>query len=220
MLFRHRALFRLPTLSRGFLWGSGGGGGPSRLAPNELVTAWMDDPSLVSPSLSLWRRSELFLSLRLLPGLNLKEFLRGAAVAYPVVCSAMYTRDWDALAPLVAPRCLEAMQEAMDGMAEVGQRVSLAPDGSDLTVLSATLARAQVLQTSDEVPQGSCLLHVKYTVRETYSIIDCHSNAPMPPFDGSVREQESTWVFEGIVRPEGEGDREEEEPDWKVHGIV
>jgi len=73
----------------------------------ETVTGWLDDPELVEPSLSLWRRTELYLSLRMLHGLDLPDFLRGARVAYPVVTTAMYRRDWEALQSLVAPNCLE-----------------------------------------------------------------------------------------------------------------
>ena len=39
-------------------------------------------------------------------------------------------------------------------------------------------------------------------VRESYTILDCRTNEAMSPFDGSPREQHSTWVFEGVVTPD------------------
>eukprot|EP00962_Isochrysis_galbana_P055911 scaffold27723_cov101-Isochrysis_galbana.AAC.1 len=129
-LLARSAAWPRPSLPcrRGFFWGGWGGGdqrGPAgrSLAPAAVVAAWMGDPTLVSARLSVWRRTELYLALRMLPGLDLPEFLRGARGAYPVVCSLMYARDWEALQPLVSPRCLEAMRGAMDTMGDNAQRV-------------------------------------------------------------------------------------------------
>ena len=98
------------------------------------------------------------------------------------------------------------MQATMEDMARNAQRVDLAGDESDFQMISCRLSRAQILQSDSETPAGSCLLHVSYEVQERYTILDCHSEQPLPPFDGSAREQKSTWVFSGVVTPPSGGE--------------
>ena len=222
--------------SRRVFWGRGSSDPPRPLAPPELVDAWMADSTLIDPGLPVWRRAELWLTLRMLHGLDLEDFLRGASGAYPVVLRAMYNRDWPVLEPLVSEQCLDAMQATMEDMARNAQRVDLAGDESDFQMISCRLSRAQILQSDSETPAGSCLLHVSYEVQERYTILDCHSEQPLPPFDGSAREQKSTWVFSGVVTPpigeeasgKGEGEdggggggaRDEVEHGWRLHSVV
>ena len=88
----------------------------TRLNTVDLVNGWMDNELLVDPRqdlflpVRLFRRSELWMSLRLLRGFDLEDFILGSSHAYGVVLTAMYTRDWETLEHLVSPACLEAMQ--------------------------------------------------------------------------------------------------------------
>ena len=47
-------------------------------------------------------------------GLDLPDFLQGSRLAYAAVTRLMYSRDWDALEPLVSPAMLNAMQQTME----------------------------------------------------------------------------------------------------------
>lgn len=197
----------------------------------ELVQSWMDDETLVSPDLGLFRRSEMWMMLRILNGLDLPDFLAGCRQAYPMVTTLMYEREWADLEPLVAPHCLEAMKETMDIFRTEARRVQV-DSGSDIEVQSVQLRRAQVLS---EGPRGSCHLDVHFVVNERFTIWDYHTNEAIPPFDGSVRTQRSTWRFEGVVAPPHEGgggagerggreeeqlDAPEDEVDWRLFSIV
>jgi len=196
------------------------------LVPAELVNGWMQDEKLVDASLWPHRRLEMWLQLRTLDGLDLPSFLQGSAHAYVVVQTLMYEREWDALAPLVSPNCLVAMQETMEHMGSVAQRVQM--DEGDIVVRSNVLRKVVVLQPGDSVPQGdgtevhvprgSCQLDVHFSADESFRIFNYHTNELMPPFDGGTRAQESTWRFEGVVvPPDGEAG---EMTDWRLHAIV
>ena len=208
-----------------FFWGSGSdkggtsgaGSGAGSLLPGDVATAWLDDAGLVDPDLGVLKRSELWLNLRMCNGLDLPAFLDGAKAVYPIVSGAMLASDWRALGPLVVPQCLEAMREAMEDIENQEQRIVLSRDRTDdFAVESAVLTRVSVMEdagadatgtsTSLDSPHVPCArtrtvhLHVKFSATETYKIEDCFSNQAMPPFDGSPRHQESTWVFEGDLR--------------------
>ena len=138
--------------------------------PAELVNSWMADETLVDGSLWPHRRLEMWLQLRTLNGIDLPSILRGSAHAYVVVQTLMYEREWEALEPLVSPSCLRAMQETMEHMGSVAQRVQL--DAGDIVVRSNVLRKVMVLQPGERVlqsdgtevcvPRGSCQLDVHF----------------------------------------------------------
>ena len=148
------------------------------LVPAELVNSWMDDEKLVDASLWPHRRLEMWLQLRTLNGIDLPSFLQGSAHAYVVVQTLMYEREWEALEPLVSPNCLQAMQETMEHMGSVAQRVQL--DEGNIVVRSNVLRKVMVLQPGDSVaqgdgteahvPRGSCQLDVHFSADESFRI--------------------------------------------------
>jgi len=155
------------------------------------------------------------MSLRLLQGLDLEDFLEGCSHAYRVVMTAMYTRDWETLEHLVSPSCLEAMQASMEQFGDAGQRLEMESseegDGNDgFKLISCRLRRAQVLKPAEGVPPGACHLSVHFVAEEYFRVFSFHANDYVPPFDGQRRRQESTWVFEGAVS-RGEADGEDGE---------
>ena len=176
-------------------------GGPRapKMQPHDVVQEWFDDGTLIVPSLNIFRRFELYLSLRLIKGLDLREFLAGTAIAYPAVMSLMYAREWEGLRPLTSAGAFEAMRATMEEMAGEGHRVELDGDGADaIDVLSCRLRKAEVLVPDEHTPAGTVHLHVDYEVEERLTIVDCHRDEPIAPFDGRARVQRSTWVYEGI----------------------
>ena len=148
------------------------------LVPAELVNSWMYDEKLVDASLWPHRRLEMWLQLRTLNGIDLPSFLQGSAHAYVVVQTLMYERAWEALEPLVSPNCLQAMQETMEHMGSVAQRVQL--DEGNIVVRSNVLRKVMVLQpgesvaqgdgTEVHVPRGSCQLDVHFRADESFRI--------------------------------------------------
>jgi len=184
------------------------------LIPAETVPEWMEEEAqLVDPNLNPFRRAELYMNLRILHGLNLPDFMTGCAHAYDVVTLGMYSRDWTRLQPLVSKNCLEAMEGAMETFGDAGQRIQA--EEADFKLLSCRLHKAQVLMPSDDVPRGSCELSVHFLSEETFKIFDFHTNELVPPFDGRARQQESTWVFSGVVSADDEQTRP-----WQVERIV
>ena len=185
------------------------------LAPVELVNAWMEDETLTDATLWPHRRLELWLYLRNLKGLDLPNFLEGTRHAYVVVQRLMYQRDWDELEPLVSEGCLKAMQETMEHMGSVAQRVQF--EEGDIVVQSAVLRKARVLKPPETIfLNGCCELDVHFTADESFQIFNYHTNEAMPPFDGGTRSQESTWRFKGVVSPtEGAA-----MTDWQLLAIV
>ena len=172
----------------------------------------------------MFRRAELWASLRLLHGFDLPEFIEGARRAYGVASAAMYERDWGYLRPLVHEDCLGAMQGMAEDLAARAQRVQI-PDVEEssapaFNVLSAKLRRAQLLQpSSDGVEAGTWHLQVHYRVEERIVIYDYSTNEPIQPFDGAPRLQESTWLFEGVVVTES-AEKGETERTWILRAFV
>lgn len=213
---------------------------PHRLAPEALVSQWLNNPHLVEPSCSAgivsaaqswWRRWMLFLSLRTLPGLDLPDFLDGARLAYGTVSRLMYRRDWAALDEgLVHPKCREAMQQAMEVLAGEGRRVVGEEAEGAIRVQSAVLHRVNTVDEGAAAAAAAqraplCHLDVKFEVQETFSIMDFHENAPVEPFDGRPRLQQSIWRFEGRVPPPEcdaapEREREDLQQEWRVYSII
>ena len=158
------------------------------LVPAELVNWWMADEKLVDASLWPHRRLEMWLQLRTLNGIDLPSFLQGSAHAYVVVQTLMYEREWEALEPLVSPNCLQAMQETMEHMGSVAQRVQL--DEGDIVVRSNVLRKVMVLQPGERIPQGdgtevhvprgACQLDVHFRADESFRIF-VRSRALEPP---------------------------------------
>ena len=104
----------------------------------------------------------------------------------------MYEREWDALAPLVSPNCLEAMQETMEHMGSVAQRVQL--EEGNIVVRSNVLRKVVALQPGDGVPHGSCQLDVHFNADESFRIfVRGHDRT-----HASHRQRALTW--RGAVR--------------------
>ena len=105
--------------------------------------------------------------------------MRGAQHAYCITTAALRARDWEALAPLLAPACLAAMRLALDG-----DRASHRAE-SEARVISCRLRRALLAEPYD----GRAEMHVCFSTDS--------KNGP----------QQSTWVFEGEVQspPEATG---------------
>ena len=87
-----------------------------RMNDNRTINGWMADEHLVLPRsvVGFYIRGEMWLGLKMLPGLDVPEFLEGAKMAYDTVTRGMYARDWDGLRPLVSKRMFEAMNGAME----------------------------------------------------------------------------------------------------------
>jgi hypothetical protein len=176
---------------------------PPPLAPAELIDGWMANDELLSSDLGFFRRTELYFMLRTLPGLDLPEFLQGARMAYSAVTRLMYSREFEALGPLVSPAMLNAMRQTMEEEPFDVRRVEGHDEDESIVVTHATLVRAQLLTPpSDDLwlPR-QCHLDVAFTSEETWRIYDYREGMALPPFDGRSRTQQSTWRFEGSVRP-------------------
>lgn len=188
----------------------------SDLADTKIVDGWMADERLVDGGLGFLRRLELWAALRLLPGLDLPDFLEGTRFAYSAVTRLMYRRDFEGLAPLVLPACLTAMEEAMDEFGGAAHRVVDEEADDAISVRHAVLHRAFLLQPESGPDEPKrCHLDVRFSVSERFRILDMRTNEPVPPFDGRERVQESTWRFEGPVTA-----AEDESDGWRVHSIV
>ena len=185
----------------------------------------MADASIVSDSVSFFGRVKMHFTLRTIPGLDLPDFLRGARMAYPIVTQLMYSRDWVELEPLVSPAMLDAMRETMETEPFDVRQVQGADEEDAIIVTEASLSQVQVLH-DDDAPWAPrlCHLDVAITSQENWRIFDFRENAALPPFDGQVRTQQSTWRFEGRVRPplppEEAHDEESQEASWIVHSVV
>jgi len=215
----------------------------SQLAPSDPINEWIRDPNLTSPA-GLFGGPRMWVMLRVLPGLNLPEFLAGTRMAYGAVTRLMYARDWIALEPLVSAEMLAAMQETMDQFGGEGRRVVDAEDEDAIVVQSAVLREVHVLADQEAVgPSGRrCHLDVLIRSHEKWSLFDYHQQEAIPPYDGRVRTQETTWRFEGVVsgpeeegsgaygegqragesgeRPQGEAEDEGASSNWTVQSIV
>lgn len=141
---------------------------PPELAPAELIDSWMADSRLVSDSLGFFGRMEMHFTLRTLPGLDLPDFLQGSRLAYAAVTRLMYSRDWDALEPLVSPAMLNAMQQTMEEEPFDVRRVEGCEEEGSIVVTQATLQRVQLLTppTDDAWAPRKCHLDVSISSLE------------------------------------------------------
>ena len=131
----------------------------------------MDNPQLVDPDLWFYRRFEMWMMMRQLHGFDLPEFLDGCRHAYPTVCGLMYERDWITLEPMVAPKCLEAMQHMMEEFGSAAQRIQVEDADEEFQVQSALLTKVMLID-EDEPYGPNCHLDVKAS--------DAHPPQPRP----------------------------------------
>lgn len=195
------------------------------MAPEETVKRWLADEQLVDRNLGMFQRISLWAMLRALPGLDLPDFLLGTRHAYGEVTRLMYRRNFAALEPLVAPACLEAMQQTMDEFGAAAHRVVDADLDGAIAVRRAVLCGAEVFKPApDDAPDAPrrCLLDVRFEVSESFSIHDMRTGEPIAPFDGRERLAQSTWRWEGAVAPPAEdgGEPADAEEGWRVHSLV
>lgn len=168
---------------------------PPPLAPAHVVNKWMADAQMVGDDLNMLERTSMWMSLRLLPHLDLVDFLSGSRQAYHVVSDLIRVGDWDALAPLVQPTCLESMVEHFDGSVR-----ALPTDADDsMSIISAVLSSARVVEpcAAEGIAAGTCHLDVRFCSLQGVTLHDLQSADPFhhaPP-----RLQESTWSFEGVA---------------------
>lgn len=204
----------------------------------------MGDETLVDTR-GMFSYARMWVMLKSLPGLDLPDFLQGAALAYGTVTRLMYAQDWEALRPLVSTEMLKAMQSTMDELSGDGRRVIDLDNEESIVVHRAVLRQVLILegpegadgsvQASSDRPAApaaqQCHLDVFIVSHEKWQMMDYHSNDTLEPYDGRVRVQQSTWRFEGLVVPPAstEGDVEQEVPQanantdsvgWTVHAIV
>ena len=183
---------------------------PVVLAPLEDVNRWMSDARTVDPDLGLFDRTQLWMNLRLLHGLDLDEFLHGSRHAYCVVSELMRNCQWDALEPLLQKPCLEAMQELAPKIEQLPKDTN-----NSVKLTSAVLTNARLLEPCDAegIVQGTAHLNVRFNALQGVTLHDLQSGAvPLT----EPRLQESTWTFEGVVRAD---DGDEERVDWRVIDI-
>ena len=152
-------------------------------------------PRTIDQQLGVYDRTRVWMSLRLLHGLDVHEFLHGSRHAYHVVHSLLRGGEFDALEPLLQPACLEAVH----GFAP---HVATLPHHADdsISILSAVLTDARLLEPSAEecVVPGTAHLEVRFSALQGVTLHDLQSGAtPL----AAPRMQESTWTFEGVVRP-------------------
>ena len=121
--------------------------------------------------------------------------MSGSRQAYHVVSDLIRVGDWDALAPLVQPTCLESMVEHFDGSVR-----ALPTDADDsMSIISAVLSSARVVEpcAAEGIAAGTCHLDVRFCSLQGVTLHDLQSVDPFhhaPP-----RLQESTWSFEGVA---------------------
>ena len=171
---------------------------------NRTINGWMADEHLVLPRsvVGFYIRGEMWLGLKMLPGLDVPEFLEGAKMAYDTVTRGMYARDWDGLRPLVSKRMFEAMKGAMEQYGDDAKRIEGFEADDAIEVTAARLARVRLFNDMDSpwAPRR-CHIDVHFSTLESWKIWDYRDNAHVEPFDGQRRVQEYTWRFEGSVMP-------------------
>ena len=169
--------------------------------------------------------------LKLLPGLDLPDFLMGSRFAYGSVTRLMYTQDWESLEPLVSEQMLKAMQETMEEITGGGRRVIEVETADAITVEKAVLRQVLIMSDDSESSVRRCHLDVHIVSHEKWQLMDYHTNKTVEPYDGRVRVQESTWRFEGVIAPppaDGEESSDAAATDtsrqvelgWTVYAIV
>jgi len=209
----------------------------SELASSDQVTRWMQDSTLVDPG-GILASARMWAMLKLLPGLDLPDFLAGSSLAYGAVTRLMYAQDWDALEPLVSEQMLNAMQSTMAELTGDGRRVMDVENDGAIAVHSAVLRQVLILQDDEQDPSiqpragRRCHLDVAFVSHETWTLMDYHSNETVEPYDGRMRVQESTWRFEGVVVPsstdggeaavasDSDNGGDDEAAGWTVYAIV
>ena len=166
---------------------------PQKLASLDKVNRWMDTPSLVDQQIDLYERTHTWMSLRLLSGFDLEEFLRGSRHAYLVTSDLLQAGKWDDLSDLVNPVVLESMEETF---AANGHPYLHGPDGN-INILSAVLSSAR---TSGE-DANTAHMQVSFRALQGVTLHDLQFGdilAEVP------RLQESTWSFEAVVPTDDE----------------
>jgi len=192
---------------------------------SDLIGRWMNDETLVDPvgwgkgSIGVFRRMEMYVTLHLMPGFDLPDFLAGTRVAYGAVTRLMYARDWEALEPLVSDACLEAMRWTMEELAGDARRIVGTDEADAIDITSATLNRVLLPDDPDFVTGSPRKVHldVRFVSMERWVMHDYHTNAPIAPFDGTPFEQTSTMRWEGEVAPP---DSDAEVSSWRLIGLV
>ena len=145
--------------------------------------------------------------MRLLPGLDIVNFLKGSKVAYACVSHLINRGETEALEPLVSPGFLEAMEQSqMCGGNIMGF--------DEPRYLTARLSRAQLIDQDEQWPAGSCHLDVRFVSLQRHTLVDV---TPGAAFALEERLQESTWRFEGVVCEDAASD--EDERGWRVNEI-
>jgi len=183
---------------------------PVVLRPLKEVNKWMDNMHKVDHEISVFERTQLWMSLRLLHGLDLDDFLLGSRHAYTVVSQLLQDGQWDALAPLVQPTCLDAMRDLGGG--------GLPTDGDEsISIVSAVLSSAHLLEPCERtgVLPGTAHLDVKFTALQGVTLHDLQHGATSLAM--APRLQESMWTFEGVVRADGDDD--DAAAGWQVRDI-
>jgi hypothetical protein len=183
-----------------------------KLAPLKEVTAWMANPEIIDQRIGVFERTNLWMNLRLLHGLDLPEFLQGSRHAYSVVHDLLRAADFDALEPLMQPKCLETLEGFAPNIAAMPRNTD-----DSITMLSAVLSAAHLLEPCSYTPEGTAHLEVKFQALQGVTLHDFRSGAtPL----ALPRLQQSTWTFEGTVRPEGEqrggADESDAWDEWQV----
>ena len=158
--------------------------------------------------------------LHLMPGFNLPDFLEGTRHAYGAVTRLMYARDWDALRPLVAPACLDAMTSTMEDIAGDGRRIVDFDADDAIRIQSMTLNNVLLLDDPEFETGDPRKVHldVRFVTEERWAMHDFHENSPIKPFDGTPFEQTGTLRWEGEVVPTG--NKEAVARPWRLFALV
>lgn len=185
-------------------------GGLRKLTSLKKVNHWMESPSIVNPHLDLMERTHTWMSLRLLRGLDLEEFLTGSRHAYVVCSELLQNGEWDALGELVQHDCLSSMEQTFAAPSTPYPYAT----GGDINILSAVLSSART--SGDNADRAH--LDVSFVAMQGVTLHDLQfGDAPLQ----LPRMQESTWSFEATVCAEDLPAREDgdAEIDWRVTNI-
>ena len=151
----------------------------------------MDSPLLVDHQLGVFERTHTWMSLRLLPELDLEDFLAGSRHAYVVTSELLQAGEWDKLGELVHPDVLVGMSKTFaEGGHPYVHGPFGAPDGH-INILSAVLAGARTSGEDADVAH----LEVKFRALQGVTLPDLQFGDELHTLP---RLQESTWCFEGV----------------------
>jgi len=186
-----------------------------RLASLNKVNRWMDSPWLVDPQQPVFERTHTWMSLRLLHGFDLPEFLVGSRHAYLVTSELLQAARWEELRELVHPDVLESMEETFE---VAGHPYVCGPtDGNgdgDINILSAVLSSARTSGDDADVAH----MDVKFRTLQGVTLHDLQHGDELHEVP---RLQESTWTFEGVRFPPPDGDASATSNiDWQVTDIA